>query len=583
VVRYYLIALILIHAVTSRGVAQDLNAVRDDQINRLRDYVVAAIRPSGLVRDSVVLHDPNDSFHPATPDAAGFALVALSALDHLGKLPDAEQRVADILSAYAGQTPGVAPDRSADGHFIHFMNVDTGAPAPCCWDDSYTPIGTALLVAGAQFARNHFPDNGTIASLTDQLTHSVNFNHAIHPNLDGRIYLDMTTAGGGAGETVGTWNEFMLVESLALREDDNSRALAVKHRWLDTEFIPKRSFNGIPTLTDNPDGFAPAFWVQQMQFFNGDFRHSDEFQTFFTNQQQADQLYSMLSLGEEFRYGLTAGLVPSPVVYHADRIGVDDTFDDHPFNVFSPEAVAAWGDMDTLLQFYAAQDPTSDLSYQFGLVRVSGQQPSWIPQDAGLVDHLFLLFGLVESLDPNFFADRVFAPLAPSDFNADGTVGIADYQLWKSRFGSTTHLAADGNSDGIVDAADYTIWRDQLVSGGASALAAVPEPAAAVLVIEMWLVVMAASGFHWFSGHRTRGRVIGATAQPRQNRLELRNCPDSAWERGTVPILLRESSPRMLRRAKWGQSPALSGQFLSQDSARSPAGLGPAGESENLV
>ncbi len=471
---------IIFVVVASPAAAQDLNAVRDDQINRLRNYVVDAILPSGLVRDSLVLQPGGAHFHPATPDAAGFALVALSALDHLDKLPDAEQRVQTILSAYAGQRPGVNPDRSADGHFIHFMNVNTGAPAPCCWDDSYTPIGTALLVAGAQFARNHFSNSAAIASLADQLTGSVNFNNAIHPSLNGRIYLDMTKAGGGGSSgTVGSWNEFMLVESLALREANNSRALAVKHRWLDTDFLLKKSYGGIPTLTDNPNEYASAFWVQQMHFFNGDFRHSADFEMFFQNQQEADRLYSATALGEAFRYGLTAGLVPEDVVYHADRIGEGvETFDDHPFNVFSPEAVAAWGDMDTLLEFYAEQVPTTNPRYRYGMVRVSATQPSWIPPDAGLVDHLFLLFGLVESLDPEFFADRVFAPLAPGDYNADGNVDTEDYNLWRSTFGLRNRLAADGNSNGVVDAADFVVWRKALTSPGSGGAVGVPEPAA---------------------------------------------------------------------------------------------------------
>ena len=147
-----IIILVFLHALALSAAGQDLDAVRDDQINRLKNYVLKAIQPSGMVRDSVVLDNPNGSFHPATPDAAGFALLGLSALNHLGKLPDAEQRVVSVLSAYAGQTPGVVPTRSADGHFIHNMDVVTGAPAPCCWDASYTPIGTALLIAGAQFA-----------------------------------------------------------------------------------------------------------------------------------------------------------------------------------------------------------------------------------------------------------------------------------------------------------------------------------------------------------------------------------------------------------------------------------------------
>jgi hypothetical protein len=436
----------------------------------LRNYVVDAILPSGLVRDSLVLS--GSSFHPATPDAAGFALLALSALDHLDKLPDAEERVVNILTAHAGQRPGVNPDRSADGHFTHFMNVNTGAPAGGGWDASYSPISTALLVAGAQFARHHFAGNASIASLAQQLTESVDFNAAIHPSLNGGIFLNMTKAGGGAGGAVRPWNEFMLVHSLALREEDNSCALAVKHLWQDVDRLPKRSYAGIPTLTDNASTFAPAFWVQQMHFFNGDFRHSAEFVTYFMNQQQADKRYSRDQLGEAFRYGLTAGVIPNG--YHADRIL------NHPSSVFSPEAVAAWGDLDAFLQFYAEQDPSSDIRYRYGLVRESATQSNWIPPDAGLVDHLFLLFGLVESIVPNFFADRMFPALPSGDYNADGSVDMADYDFWRATFGSQSSLAADGNSNGRIDSADYVLWRNHLATPTNSG-ASVPEPLPIVL------------------------------------------------------------------------------------------------------
>lgn len=411
---------------------QDLDSLRDDQINRSRRYLQNAIQTTGLVRDSLVLDPSANSYHPATPDAAGFALLGLSALDHLDKLSNAELLTTRILNAYTGNTPGVHPERSANGHFIHFMDIADGSDPPG-WDDSYTPIGTALLVAGAQFARNHFSDNATIASLTEELTNSVDFNAAIHPSLDGGIFLDVGKSGEGTGGAVRPWNEFMLVESLALREENNERALAVKDLWLEPENLPKISLEGIETLTDNPSQFASGFWVQQMHFFNGDFRHNLEFEQYFENHRDADKLYSSTVLGEEYRYGLTAGV--SPQGYHADRIW------NHPNDVFSPEAVAAWGDMEALLQFVANQNPSSDPHFRFGLVRESAAQPDWVPGDAGLVDHLFLLFGLVESIEPDFFAERMIPKFIEGDFNHNGEVDGEDFIRWQQMMGDTNSLA----------------------------------------------------------------------------------------------------------------------------------------------
>lgn len=456
--RYLLLPIcVLLALCCSEGLAQDLDAARHDQIARLQNYVLDAIQPSGLVRDSLVLS--GSSFHPATPDAAGFALVSLSAFDHLGTLGNAEQRVEQILSAYAGHTPGVNPDRSADGHFLHFIDVNNGSDPPG-WDDSYTPIGSALLVAGAQFASRHFSDNQTIASLAQELTDSIDFNAAIHPDLDGRIYLDMTKAGGGAGGAVRPWNEFMLVESLALRQENNDRALAVQDLWLDVDNLTKR----MGTLTDSQFDYAPAFWVQQMHFFNGDFRNSPDFEYYFERHRFVDKLYSSNVLGEEFRYGLTAGV--SPQGYNADRIG------DHPNDVFSPEAVAAWGDMEAFLEFYNSQYPTSDPRYRYGLLRESAAQPNWVPNDTGLVDHLFLLFGLVESIDGDFFADRLSAPFQLGDFSADGDVDGEDFVLWQR--GLSTPL----------DTADLADWQSNLGSGfiAPSSAVSVPEPTAIVLL-----------------------------------------------------------------------------------------------------
>ncbi|MCI0493052.1 MAG: hypothetical protein L0Z07_08960 [Planctomycetes bacterium] len=57
-----------------------------------------------------------------------------------------------------------------------------------------------------------------------------------------------------------------------------------------------------------------------------------------------------------------------------------------------------------------------------------------------------------------------FAELIPSeipgDYTRDGSVGAADYTLWRDSLGSTTYLAANGNGNNIVDNGDYTVWKD---------------------------------------------------------------------------------------------------------------------------
>ena len=87
----------------------------------------------------------------------------------------------------------------------------------------------------------------------------------------------------------------------------------------------------------------------------------------------------------------------------------------------------------------------------------------------------------------------ILMPAEPGDYNGDGQVNAADYDVWRAAFG-TNNLSADGNRDGIIDAADYVAWRDNFdVDADAhSALnLSVPEPFSASLLLMASLCIIA--------------------------------------------------------------------------------------------
>ncbi|MCA9240397.1 MAG: hypothetical protein KDA37_09365 [Planctomycetales bacterium] len=77
-----------------------------------------------------------------------------------------------------------------------------------------------------------------------------------------------------------------------------------------------------------------------------------------------------------------------------------------------------------------------------------------------------------------FFRYLVEDPVTvPGDYDGDGAVGVSDYQMWRSQYGSAGG-PADGNGDGVVNGADYTIWRDAYQGGSLPASSTAPEPLA---------------------------------------------------------------------------------------------------------
>jgi hypothetical protein len=89
--------------------------------------------------------------------------------------------------------------------------------------------------------------------------------------------------------------------------------------------------------------------------------------------------------------------------------------------------------------------------------------------------------------------------ILPGDYNNDGSVGAADYTVWRNTLGSTLPLSqygtgADGDGDGWISAADYPVWKEHYgdtASGAGTLLNLVPEPSnlTALALVLMWLAI----------------------------------------------------------------------------------------------
>jgi hypothetical protein len=126
-----------------------------------------------------------------------------------------------------------------------------------------------------------------------------------------------------------------------------------------------------------------------------------------------------------------------------------------------------------------------------------GGPPSTVGQNAVL--HL---------IDDNIYLDIRFTDWTPSangggfsylraepppvlendgDYNNDGVVDVADYVMWQKTLNEPAVPAgsgADGDGDGTIDQDDYDHWFERFgtMPAGSGGHAAVPEPAASVLV-----------------------------------------------------------------------------------------------------
>jgi hypothetical protein len=79
----------------------------------------------------------------------------------------------------------------------------------------------------------------------------------------------------------------------------------------------------------------------------------------------------------------------------------------------------------------------------------------------------------------------------PGDYNDDGTVGAADYVVWRKYEGTGTTLPNDPHG-GTIGANQFDTWRanfGNVYGSGSSITGIAPEPAASVTLLAGWFAL----------------------------------------------------------------------------------------------
>lgn len=418
-------------------------------------------QPPGWVIDADV--DPSiNRFHPATPDAACWAILMLLASDRVNGDTLAQSQVRLLLQRYAGFAPdNIRPTRSVDGIYKHWLSPTTGN-TQSGWADEYATLSTMKMVVAASRALDYYPDDPVIARAASRIIFGVsNWHLYFQSGTDALAFKGLSGSGADTSSFARPYHEGILFAEEA-GAYGNAAAAGVANRWFTRSLWPTATFvSGRPITTGQAGAFQPAFLTHYPMILSTRFRNDTSPAGWPT--QVANLRWSSAAWtddnGPRYYTVFSAGTSPAGGGYNADSLG------GHPGDITtftSLGAFASSGETPESVGAYAAYRKGARQTFKSG-ASILYRRPvyasnTFVPNSAGLPDVSIGGLGLAELIDPSVTASvlaRPYTPveMCPLDLNADGLINEEDLYVQSA-------TPADLNGDGTIAPRDTTCLRN---------------------------------------------------------------------------------------------------------------------------
>ena len=421
--------------------------------------------PAGWVIDADVI-DGATRFHPASPDGAAWVVLMLLMDDRLNDAPDARGLVRTILTRYAGlASDGIAPGRSADGIYKHWIDPFTGQ-TQAGWLDEYATLSTMKIVLAADRARRFYPADQGIAAAADAIVGGVS-NWGAYIDSNDALFFQAAGGGGPIGGAALPFHEGIIFVEQA---ESFGSVSGVLDRWLQRARWPSASFaNGLPVTTNAPGEHLPAFVSLYSSLVQTLFRENPSWDAHIGNLLASHGAWTD-DAGARHMTVFSAGTTaPQWGGYHADSLS------DHPGDVTTfPSLMAFSGDGRTApaVGAYEAYRRGARQRFESGasiLYRRSDEIPSYVFNSAGLPDVALGALGLAELIEAGsvgaVLAGGYDEPGCAVDLARPfGVLDLADINAFVSGF--VAQLPdGDLNGDGLWDLSDIALFVDFYLAG----------------------------------------------------------------------------------------------------------------------